>query len=1778
MFFTAVCYPVGVARQLVVPVVTVSHENDPSIVNPWAGSCKFRISPEDPMIRRCLSAVLPLLLASSGLTQSRPISNRNALSALSPKTSGRVPSVTSFAQLPMRFEVNVGQADKGVQYLARNHKYILFLNSQGARFLLSDPSSRSSAGSVEAALSDRATLEISMLGANLVVPGIAEKQLQGWSNYFLGRDPTHWHTHINNYAQVRYRDLYPGVDMVYHDNHGQLEFSFIVAANADPHKIAFAITGADKVRVDQRGNLLVRCNAGEIRLQKPRVYQRIRGREIELGGGYLVRQRQVSFGLAAYDKNQPLIIDPVLSYSTFLGGTGADQGNALAVDSTGNVYVAGSTQSLDFPVSSALQPANAGGWDAFVTEISSAGSSFVYSTYFGGSGDDVATAIVTDTNGNTYIAGHTTSADFPTTSGAFQPQLSGTEAAFIAKLAPSGSGLIYSTYLGGSKNDQASAIAVDGVGNIVAAGLAQSTDFPTSTGAFQTACHLDGQSNCADAFVTKINPAGMGSTDLVYSTYIGGSAQDQATAVASDSLGQIEVTGLTQSLDFPTSAGAFQTACHLDGQSNCADAFMTKINPVGSGPTDLVYSTYFGGSGTDQSTGIAVDSSGNIYITGATQSADLPSTSGVFQPACHLDSQSNCGNAFVAKIYPGGQGPADLMYSTYLGGSGSDQASSIALDANGNVYIAGTTTSTDFPTASSVQAQLGGGSDAFLAKLNPQFSALIFSTYLGGSSGDQGTSIALDTAANAYIAGTTLSIDLPIANPLQAVCTSCGSGIPDAFVSKLSGLALPVVAFSPTALSFNPQLVGTTSNPQTLSVTNQGDAALTFTTIVASGDYAQTNNCGMSLPSAGNCVITVTFTPTGTGARSGAVTLTDNAAGNPHIINLTGTGIAPAVSLSPTFVNFAAQLLGTTSSAQNVTLSNIGTAPLTIQNISTSGDFAQSNNCPASLGAGTYCVISVTFTPTALGSRGGTLAFTDNSSDSPQTVALSGTGVAPAVNLSPPTLTFAQQVVGTSSQPQLVTLTNVGTAALTIASISTVGDYSQTNNCPTMLVQNGNCSIFVTFSPSVSGNRGGSLVVNDNAPGNPQMAQLVGIGISGISLIKQIVFIVRENRTFDSYFGLFPGANGATSGKISTGRVIPIIHQSDRTPRDIEHGWQAAVTAIDNGKMDRFDVIGGSGDYLSYTQLWQADIPNYWAYAQNFVLADNTFSSLQGPSFPNHLYTVAAQSGGAISNGSGPPGCDAPSTSTVQVLDPNTKVISNVYPCFDFPTIADLLDSAGLGWKYYAPPNPESKALWSPLDAISHIRNSSLWTTRVPDSKQFVSDALKGNLAPMNWLVTIGPLSEHPPYSVCAGENWLVQQVNAVMQGPQWNSTAIFLTWDDFGGFYDHVAPPKADVYGLGPRVPFLIISPYSRKGYISHTLYEFSSVLKFAEEDFNLPALGARDSAANDMLDSFDFTQAPRPPLLLATHSCPASTYLSTQALSFSPQLVGTTSSTQAFKVENLGSAPLSISSISASGDYQIASTSTCGSTLAVSGICTVSVSFTPQVTGPDPGILTVIDNSVGSPHNVNLTGTGTVVVVSPTTIAFGSQKLGTSSAPATVTVTNNGNTPLSISSIISVANPWIQTNTCIPPGTVAPGGYCTISIVFKPQGLGKQTSTVNIYDNGGASPQLINVSGTGIGSFANLSPTSLTFAGQAVGTTSSPQTITVKNTGNITMNIASIIATGDFAQTNTCLPSVAAGASCSITVTFTPSIIGTRTGAVVMTDDALNNPQKVSLTGRGF
>jgi hypothetical protein len=640
--------------------------------------------------------------------------------------------LSTYGKLPLSFEENRGQVDPRVAFLSRGKGYTLYLTATEAVLALqkeSDPGAPQTKKSI-----DQAVLKMQLVHANPKAAVSGEELLPGKNHYFVGKDPKQWKTGIPTYGKVKYERIYPGIDLIYYGNQHQLEYDFVVAPGADPKKIGLRFDGAEKAHLSFEGDLILNAGEDEVRFHRPLVYQEGKsGREI-IPTTYVKKGRgQIGFQVAAYDRTRPLIIDPVLSYATYFGGTSDDAGNGIAVDASGNAYLTGKTTSSNFPTTpGALDTASHfGDIDAFVAKLNAAGTGLIYATYLGGSQKDYANGIAIDSSGNAYVTGYTLSSDFPTTSGSYQPTGGFHFSGFVAKLNASGSALIYSTYL---PVTSAEAIAIDPSGNAYITG-AINEDFPlfvATPGAFQV-----NQAGVRDAFIIKLNPAG---SAAIYASYLGGRSDDWANSLAVDEAGNAYVAGSTLSGDFPL--------IHpIQGKiGGGEDAFVAKISPAGD---HLVYSTYVGGSGEDEAHGIAVDTVGNAYLTGSTTSVDFPVTPGVFQPVIGKQDDPNVSDAFVSKINPQGNG---LVYSSYLGGNYYDFGKAIAVDKSGNAYVTGSTASSDFPLVRSLKSSILIN-DIFVSRVSPTGSSLTFSTYLGGSSFDFAGAIALDPLRNIYLIG-----------------------------------------------------------------------------------------------------------------------------------------------------------------------------------------------------------------------------------------------------------------------------------------------------------------------------------------------------------------------------------------------------------------------------------------------------------------------------------------------------------------------------------------------------------------------------------------------------------------------------------------------------------------------------------------------------------------------------------------------------------------------------------------------------------------------------------------------------------------------------------------------------------------------------------------------------------------------------------------------------------------------------------------------------------------
>ena len=733
-----------------------------------------------------------------------------------PSQGARKRAVETYGRLPLIFEDNRGQSDGQVKYLSRGNGFSLLLSSVEAVLLLQNskplPHLRNDAlngvGGQDADGGYASSRKVAPAPLRIQFPGATKdpkitgvSPLPGRSNYFHGKDPEKWSTDILQYARVKYHDLYPGIDLVFYGNQRQLEYDFVVHPGADPGAIRLKFGGVDHLDVDEEGNLVLRTSGGQVTQRKPVAYQMVDGSKQSLDGSYEIKGRdEVGFKVAAYDKTEVLIIDPVLVYSTYLGGTypyyygyGWDFGTAIAVDKVGNAYVVGETYSTTFPTVTPLQGYNANGYDIFISKLSADGTTLLYSTYLGGANEDIsfngnnednASAVALDSAGNIYIAGLTNSTDFPTTDNAYRKTNAGGYDAMVTVLNAAGNALLYSSYLGGSGTDYGMGLVVDSSGNAYITGITTSTDFPV-----KNAVQATYGGGPMDAFVAKVNPSASGEESLVFSTYLGGNGDDRGYRIAIDTLRNVYITGATSSTNFPAE-DAFQDTF---GGGNF-DAFVTKINGTTG---EIVYSTYLGGSGEDRGVGIAVDTSGNAYVAGRTASSNFPTTAGAFSTSCGTDGLCNNDgvaptkfDAFLAKLNASGE---ELVYSTYLGGSGNDQGIDVAVDSANHAYVVGITGSTDFPLVNPLQDTKKGDVDAFVAKLNANGSSLMYSTYLGGSATDQGygipeesvqsESVTVDDAGSVYLTGYTWSTDFPVT---AGAYQTANAEAYDAFILKIA--------------------------------------------------------------------------------------------------------------------------------------------------------------------------------------------------------------------------------------------------------------------------------------------------------------------------------------------------------------------------------------------------------------------------------------------------------------------------------------------------------------------------------------------------------------------------------------------------------------------------------------------------------------------------------------------------------------------------------------------------------------------------------------------------------------------------------------------------------------------------------------------------------------------------------------------------------------------------------------------------------------------------------
>ncbi|UCD64613.1 MAG: SBBP repeat-containing protein [Candidatus Zixiibacteriota bacterium] len=692
-----------------------------------------------------------------------------AAAAMLPGTVRSEPAQDLIGNFPPTFTKNEGQWGNDIKFRASGEGATVWFTIDGPYYQLVRIKAHSprgdshpledldaSPGSVEYLM-----IKASFVGANASVNLVGKELLDYKCNYFLGNDQEKWRTNVGNYAGIVYRNVYPGIDLRYYGQSEGIEYDFVVAPGADVSQIQVQYEGIESLSVNEAGELVLETIWGQVTELAPTIYQvEDSGVYTEISGAYTVISHD-TFGFEvdqAYSSDLPLVIDPVIIFSSFLGGTRSDYGWGARVDDAGNAYLVGMTNSTDFPTAVSFQDALAGEMDLFVSKISPENSTLLFSTYFGGSAQDENPRITLDHFGNVYIAARTQSPDFPTVN-AFDNSLDGLSDAIVAKISSTGDVLVFSTFLGGIEDEFGNAIDVDQNCNAYVSTVTYSEDFPV-VDPFQ----ISPSNGTKDITVSKFSVAG---DALLYSTYLGGVQDDESKALVVDDNGCVYLTGHTYSQDFPVVGG-------FDPSMESTDAFVTKLNNQGNG---LIYSSFLGGSEGDFGTGIDIDASGCAYVTGGTVSPDFPIVN-AFQPVFTGGSTFGL-DLFVSKVNPSG---ASLEYSSYLGGSDDEHPAGIKIDRYGNAFVVGATNSPDFPLVNPIDSLMTDDvMDAIISRVSSSGDELEFSTYFGGDSTDYARTLQVDDNRDVYITGYTLSNDFPLMDPIQQWLR----GTRDAFIIKL---------------------------------------------------------------------------------------------------------------------------------------------------------------------------------------------------------------------------------------------------------------------------------------------------------------------------------------------------------------------------------------------------------------------------------------------------------------------------------------------------------------------------------------------------------------------------------------------------------------------------------------------------------------------------------------------------------------------------------------------------------------------------------------------------------------------------------------------------------------------------------------------------------------------------------------------------------------------------------------------------------------------------------
>jgi hypothetical protein len=1699
-------------------------------------------------------------------------------------------------QVPLRFEANAGQPAgghaKSVRYVGRGPGYNLRLGPASVAVDLAAAAKAGDGAAKSAALgaTKGETLRLTLEGANPDAAITAEDRLPGIDSYFTGSDMRNWRTGLATYGRVAYREVYPGVDLAFYGHDSRLEYDFIVKPGADAARVRFDLGGMKSAGVDAEGDLRLETGSREMKLLKPVAYQLAadgRTRQLVEAKYRLRHGKAVGFELGAYDHGRALVIDPVLAYSTYLPNW--SYAIDVQVDASGNIYV------LTWSLYSTFD----------VLKFNAAGT-MVYDATFtcaSGSGNFMAPMeLRLDSTGRAFVAGYAQTG-YPTTASAYQSTYpnaaNGQFNATLSVVSADGSSLAYSTYFGGVANpgygaDEGIALAVDAAGNAYMAGMAQGQNFPVTTGAYQTA--YASNSNNAASFVAKFNPSLSGAASLVYSTLLGQGGYSQGLAV--DAAGDAFVsTGSYQYASYPVTTGAYSYGGSYGyGVEN---AYVTEVNPTGTG---LVYSAYLGPA---SPTAIALDASGDAYVTGLVLANDFPTTAGAYQ--------TTYPDGFVTELNPSG---STLIYSTFLSGpSGASlqqtvQPGSIAL-APGcvsacAVYVSGDTSAADLPAVNAIQAHAGALNSAFAIELAGNGGSALFSSYLGGLTSPSGEPyaqtgygayhptphVAVDGAGNFYLAGNSYITDFPVLGGV-------GSNSNGTYLAKIAAANAGALVASTTSVAFGSVPVGISSTvagtPVSVTLRNLGSAGITLQPFAFSppGLFTETDTCAGQIAAGSYCTLQLAYTPTVNGAQAATLTVSSTASNGAVTIALGGTGVSGAyVVATPSSLAFPNQTVSTTSAVQTVTVKNIGNAAASLSSIyagnGTPGAFPFGTNCGALLNPGQSCQVGVQFAPLGTG-QVYTYIYGFGTGNVQGGLGVSGNGVTSATNgagvdaISPASINFNTQVVGTASATQSLYFYNTGTVPMTINSVTaaltssqgSVNDFQITypdynyyyNQCsapPFQLAPQTYCYAYVTFTPSVAATETATVTITDTTGGSAHTVTLGGTGLAA----AQVLEFMPGNQVFpDQPVGIASGAQTFT------------VYNQGNSPFTISRVLAAGdFSAVNTGNACANKTLappttpGGYGGSCTVSVVFTPTATG--ARTGTITLVDPASGNPQVLNVMGNGITAAGVltvSPTKLQFAAQPLGVSS-TQQPVTVANNGTVAltVNSITPAGDYA----YTDASCGATPFTVAPGATcyGNVTFTPTSATANPRTGSL-TYASTAGNQTVTLTGTGEAATQALAFTPATVSfGNVPHGTVSSYPYTGGQVIYLRNtGTETITFSASVTVTSPFQIYSDGCTGAGATLAAGASCPiYLNFQPTAISSYTG--------------------TMTVKSSAGTQTLS------------LAGSGVAAASAIMNAQPVAFNTQPVGTSSSAAGYyyvTLENYGTSQVitiaSAAISSGSSNFTILSDSCTSQPISPGSYCVMAVAFNPTAAGYLTGALTFTDTS-NKTYTSTLTGYAPAdsdsAQLSPAGVNFGSAVVGASvgypyGLYTEITLTNTGDTALTVGSLTGTnfgsgkefpIDTQYAGDAC-SGATLSPGATCTIGLDFAPSAAGARSGTVVFpvtYADGTTGSYTATVAGTGVTAknSAVLSPTAETFLDQAVGTVSGYYTgnygaLTLTNTGNLPLTVGTVSGTNfgagsEFPEDATlgadgCSGQpLAAGQTCYVYVDFAPKSTGKRTGTV--------------------